>query len=103
IIFGDGKGTAGRRKRKRKKRGKEGEGGLRGLLRNGQAIYANYKGETYRAVFYTQRGIKFRGRFYASPSGAAKAIVDRRTVSGWRFWKYKDKAGKLVMLKELRR
>jgi len=63
---------------------------LKGKLRHGQGIYANYKGTSYRAVFYKTRGIKLNGKFYETPTGAAKAIVDRGTVNGWSFWKYKD-------------
>ncbi len=76
---------------------------LKGLLRNGQGIYGNYKGKSYKALVYTNKGIKYKGKFYKTPTGAAKAIVDRRTVNGWSFWKYKNKKGKLVKLKELRK
>jgi len=76
---------------------------LKGLLRNGQGLYANYKGKSYKAIFYTKRGIKLGGKFYLSPSGAAKAIVDRGTVNGWNFWKYKDKSGDLKAIKSLRK
>ncbi len=75
---------------------------LKGLLRNGQGLYANYKGKSYKAIFYTKRGIKLGGKFYLSPSGAAKVIIERGAVNGWNFWKYKDKSGDLKAIKSLR-
>jgi len=98
-------GTAKPPTKKHRAKGKAAKEGnaLKGLLRNGQGLYANYKGKSYRAIFYTQRGIKLGGKFYLSPTGAAKAIVDRRTVNGWNFWKYKDESGNLTAIKHLRK
>jgi len=88
--------------KKGKKKGVKGDLPLNGLLRNGQGIYATYKGKTYKAVVYSSGLIKFRGKKYSSPTGAAKAVVDRKTVNGWRFWKYRNKSGELVTLADLR-
>ena len=88
--------------RGRRAAGKEGLA-LRGLVRNGQGIYARYKGVEYRAVVYSTGVIRLKGKRYSSPSGAAKAIVERRTVNGWRFWKYKDGSGELRALGDLRK
>ena len=74
-----------------------------GLLRNGQAIYARYKGVEYRAVVYSTGRIRFRGKRYSSPSAAALAILERGAVNGWRFWKYKDSSGELRPLSDLRK
>lgn len=76
---------------------------LKGLLKNGQGIYASYKGKRYNAVVYSGGNIRLKDKMYDTPTGAAKAIVDRRTVNGWGFWKYKDKSGNLVPLKKLRK
>ncbi len=74
-----------------------------GLLRNGEGIYARYKGVEYRAVVYSMGVIRFKGKRYWSASGAAKAIVERRTVNGWSFWRYKDGGGGFRALGELRK
>jgi len=104
-MFGGKKGkkkVAKAVKKKGKVENAENDNPLKGLLRHGQGIYANYKGKSYRAVFYKTRGIKLNGKFYETPTGAAKAIVDRGTVNGWRFWKYRDEGGELVSLGNLR-
>jgi hypothetical protein len=76
---------------------------LTGLLRNGQAIYARYKGVEYRALVYSTGLIRFRRKRYSSPSAAALAILERGAVNGWRFWKYKDASGDLRPLSDLRK
>lgn len=98
-ILGQTKKSGKSKKKAGKKDGKKHP--LKGLLRNGAGIYASYKGKTYKAIVYTNKGIKYKGKFYNTPSGAAKAIVDRRTVNGWSFWRYKNKKGELVKLREL--
>jgi hypothetical protein len=121
-ILGGGKGRGREKKvRKRRKKGKTEERTLRkrlakrrrkrkmvkrplrGVFPRGKVIYASYKGKDYKAWVRTNGGIRFNGQTYDSPSGAAKAILDRGAVNGWRFWKYKDKDGNLVMLRDLRR
>ena len=99
-LFGDYTRT----KKKRKKRsGKEIGLPLEGLLKNGQGIYAEYKGKTYNAVVYSSGLIRLGGKKYFTPTAAGKAVVDRRTCNGWNFWKYKDSSGKLVALAKLRK
>jgi len=70
-------------------------------LEGGKVIYARYKGKDYKAWVRANGGIRYNGRTYDSPSGAGKAIRKKET-DGWRFWKYKDKKGNLVALKNLR-
>ncbi len=74
---------------------------LKGLIGGGKRIYSTYKGKDYKAVVYNNGKIKLDGTFYETPSEASKAIVGRN-VSGWGFWKYKDKDGNLVRLRSLR-
>jgi len=38
----------------------------------------------------------------SSKCAAGMAIVKRSTCNGWDFWKYKDKSGDLVAIKDLR-
>ena len=96
------------KKSKKKAASKQGELPLhsllqKGLLRHGQGIHSSYKGKSYKAVVYYSGIIKLEGETYETPTSAAKAIVDRRTCNGWRFWKYKNKSGELVPLSELRK
>ena len=76
---------------------------LRGLFRHYQPIYCTYKGKAYKANVFKSGSIKLNGQLYSTPSGAAKAIVDTRTVNGWTFWKYKDKSGKIVPINNLKK
>ena len=94
-------------KSKKKKAGKKStskaDKPLRGMFPKGKRLTATYKGKDYKAWAFNSGTIKLKsnGKLYKTPSGAAKAIVDRRTVNGWGFWKYKNKKGKLVKLREL--
>lgn len=75
---------------------------LKGLLRNYQRIYANYKGKQYKAKVLPSGFIKFNDKLYDTPSGVARAIIERGAVNGWNFWKYKDQSGNLVPIGSLR-
>jgi len=88
---------------KRKTKVKKGQRPLRGMLRDWQRIYANYKGKQYKAKVLPSGSIKFNDKIYNTPTGAALTIVDRGTVNGWNFWKYKDDKGNLIQLKSLRK
>lgn len=102
-MLGDGKGKAARKKvKKRRKKAKGVERPLRGVFPGGKVIYATYKGKEHKAWVRTNGGIRFKGKLYDSPSGVGKAIRKKET-DGWRFWKYKDKTGKLVKLTGLRK
>jgi hypothetical protein len=96
----------GRRKKEKgigKVRGTGGEPPLKGLMKNGKGIYRNYKGKTFKGIVYSSGIIRLRGKRYLTPTAAALSIVDRGTVNGWNFWKYKDGKGNLVPLKKLRK
>ena len=56
---------------------------MKGLLRDWQRIYAKYKGKDYKAKVSPSGSIKFNGKLYNTPSGAAKVIVTRGAVNGW--------------------
>ncbi len=102
-MLGNGKGKATRKKvKKGRKKAKGVERPLRGVFPGGKVIYATYKGKEYKAWVRTNGGIRFKGKLYDSPSGVGKAIRKKET-DGWRFWKYKDKTGKLVKLTKLRK
>jgi hypothetical protein len=76
---------------------------LKGLVLRRKHIFATYKGREYKAVVTPGGKIKLGGKLYKSPTAAAKKIVDRRTVNGWRFWYLKDPNGEWVRLSEYRR
>ena len=102
-MLGTGKGKATRKKVKRgRKKAKGVERPLKGLLRGWQRIYARYKGKDYKAKVRPSGAIEFNGKLYSAPSSAAKAIITKGAVNGWNFWKYKDKSGNLIAIKNLR-
>jgi hypothetical protein len=102
-ILGGKKAAPKRVKKAKKKTKSEGDLPLKGLLRNGQGIYATYKGNEYHAIVYSSGIIRFKGKVYDTPTGAAMAVIDKGAVNGWNFWKLKDGAGNFVSLQTLRK
>ena len=88
---------------KGKRAGGKVERPLKGVFSGGKVIYATYKGKDYKAWVVSNGSIKYDGKSYATPSGAGKTVTGKSVVNGWWFWKYKDKAGKLVKISDLRR
>ncbi|MFA5555117.1 MAG: GIY-YIG nuclease family protein [Phycisphaerae bacterium] len=76
---------------------------LKGLFKNGKAIYASYKGKDYKAWVCRNGTIKFEGIFYDAPSTAGLAITKKKTLNGWSFWSYKNDSGNLVQLSRARK
>ncbi len=76
---------------------------LKGFFPSGKVLYGRYKGKDYKLWANRIGRIRFNGKLYDSPSGAAKAIIDKGAVDGWNFWKYKDKSGNLIAIKHLRK
>ena len=103
-IFGE-KGKAKQKKptrRLKKAKGERVERPLKGLLGDWQRIYASYKGKEYKAKILPNGRIELNGQMYDTPSGAGKAVIDAGAVNGWDFWKYKNKSGDLVAIRDLR-
>jgi hypothetical protein len=93
---------------KKEKKGKitgKGNRPMKGCFPQGKMIYTHYKGKDYKAWVYGGGTIKLipSGRRFNSPSMAGIAITKKRTMNGWRFWKYKDKNGELVYIDQLRK
>ena len=75
-------------------------------------IRFKYKGKLYIArvrrdgwISFDSRSAEFRrfkGKRFKSPSGAGRAIT-RRSMDGWRKWKYERSPGEWVVLDELRK
>ena len=82
---------------------KSGKKPMQGYFPEGKVIYADYKGKEYKAWVYSNGRIKVNGEIFDSPSLAGLAITKKRTMNGWRFWKYKDKNGELVYIDKLRK
>jgi len=76
---------------------------LRDFFPEGKVIYASYRGKEYKAWVHTNGRIKFAGRSYNSPSLAGIAATKKKTMNGWKFWKYKNKDGDLVYIDVLRK
>ena len=91
------------KKRRKRPIGRKIERPLKGKFKRGKVIYAKYKDKEYKAWVYGSGGIRFQGKIYETPSGAAKAVLDRGAADGWYFWKYKNISGELVYLSELRK
>ena len=94
------------RNRKTKRRGspspKEAASELARLIRGPLRLRARYRGHTYTARVRRDGRIRFQGKVYTSPTGAAKVLL-KRPCSGWWFWEVEQAPGDWVKLKELRR
>jgi hypothetical protein len=66
-------------------------------------LRALFKGKTIAAGVRRDGLIRFKGKFYTSPSLAAAAACKRRTCNGWTFWRYERAPGDWVHLNELRK
>lgn len=78
---------------------------LKGLLRNYQRIYCHYMGQKYKAKVLPSGIIELvpgKERFN-SPSLAGIAVTKKKTINGWRFWKYKNENGNLIYIDQLRK
>ena len=78
---------------------------LKGMLRNYQRIYCRYRGQEFRAKVLPSGAIELvpgKERFN-SPSLAGLAITKKKTLNGWRFWKYKNENGDLLFIDHLRK
>jgi len=76
---------------------------LKGYFSRRTALYAVYKGKKYKAFVFTTGTMKFAGQLYGSPSLAGIAVTKKKTINGWKFWRYKDKNGELVYIDKLRK
>lgn len=65
-------------------------------------LRARYKGQWKRALVRRDGTIRWSGKVFLTPSGAARAVV-QRPCSGWDFWECERTPGYWVRLSELRR
>ena len=73
---------------------------LKGLVKKNSILYKTYKGKEYKAVLTPKGNIKIDDKQFYSPTGAAKHVVDRKSVNGWTFWYIKDSDGEWVKLRD---
>ena len=94
-----------KKKAKKKSKAKGVERPLRGVFPGGKMIYATYKGKEYKAWVYGGGTIKIipSGQLFDSPSMAGISVTKKKTMNGWRFWKYKNENGELVYIDQLRK
>lgn len=104
-LLGGGEPVERKRKRKKAKITRKSNRPMKGCFSKGKMIYASYKGKDYKAWVYDGGTIKMipSGKLFNSPSLAGLEITKKRTMNGWRFWKYKDKNGELVYINQLRK
>jgi hypothetical protein len=83
----------------------KGDRPLKGFLRGWQRIYATYKGKDYKAKVLPNGVIELMPskKRFDSPSLAGISVTNKKTMNGWKFWKYKDKNGELVYIDQLRK
>lgn len=82
---------------------KKGEPQLEPYISKRFTIKAEYKGYIYTAKVHKNGIIVYNGKEYTSPSLAGMAVNKRRTVNGWKFWKYRNENGEWVFIDELRK
>ncbi|NVL89536.1 MAG: DUF2924 domain-containing protein [Desulfobacterales bacterium] len=95
-------GHVARRRRRSKIKKGEGIKSLAGIVDRRISLKRVYKGKVFKASLRKDGTISFKGKVYESPTGAARKVVGR-TCNGWSFWRYKDKKGEWVPLKNLRK
>ena len=78
-----------------------GKRNLKGLVAKRTTIYNTYKGKEHKAILTPLGKIMYKGKTYTSPTSAALAIIDRKSVSRWNFWRIKNSASEYVRLGEL--
>jgi len=71
-------------------------------VKNRFKIRFKHKGVVHKATVRKDGTINYEGKFYNSPSGAAKAVT-KHHVDGWKTWKYQNTSGDWVLLDVLRK
>lgn len=89
------------RRQRIKGRKAKGKGALKGLVSKRIRLMA-WRGEyEYIATLRKDGMISYDGALYDSPNAAATVALGK-SVSGWGFWRFKDKSGDWVLLRKLK-
>ena len=91
-------GLVGKKTKKQNKNGLNRN--LKGLVKKNTDLFKIYKGKEHKAVLTSNGIIRIENKEFTSPTGAAKQVVDRKSVNGWNFWYIKDISGEWVRLGE---
>lgn len=75
---------------------------LAGYVDGRTPIRMRYRKRLYKAVVLPDGTIRFKGKYFSSPSTAA-SVVSKRPMNGWSWWRYEVAPGEWVELKKLRR
>ncbi|MGI9229499.1 MAG: hypothetical protein ACR2P9_06545 [Gammaproteobacteria bacterium] len=79
-------------------------GALKGLVSSRMTLKGEYKDYEYRASLRKNGTIQYDGCVYYNPTAAAKAATSlKRGITGWSFWRYKDKSGEWVKLRNIKK
>ncbi len=73
------------------------------ILSLSDRIGVMYKGRIIKARVGTDGKISYKGKTYTSPSIAGAYARRKKTLNGWKSWKYKNKEGDWVYLDEIRK
>jgi hypothetical protein len=103
-IIGGRKKEAIKSTAKKIKAGKA-ERPLKGLLKGYQRIYCTYKGKDHGAKVLPNGVVELMPskKRFDSPSMAGIAVTKKKTINGWKLWKYKNENGELVYIDALRK
>lgn len=93
----------GNRSKSKSKKNNKKSSTILNLVTKKTPIFKTYKGKEYRAILTPAGKIILKGKSFSSPTAAAKTIVDRSSVNGWRFWFLKDSNGNIVQLDSIRK
>jgi hypothetical protein len=74
-----------------------------GLVPSGSTLIGTYAGSDYRASVDADGRFLVEGETYGSPSAAAAAVLDRRSVAGWTFWRLVRPDGTTASLDAIRK
>lgn len=94
-------GKAKKQLRRRTTNSGKGAKALVQVVSRATRLQGTHKGNVFHAVLRPDGHLRMDGALYQSPTAAARVCVGR-TVSGWHFWKVRDK-GEWVPLDKLRK
>lgn len=95
-------GAVAKQRRKRLAKQAKGVGALQKLVDRRMALRGHRDGWEYFATVHKDGRIKYDADFYLTPNSAARAALGKQ-ASGWSFWKYKNREGEWVPLRNLKK
>lgn len=94
-------GCVAERRRRQKAKSAQGKLALAGLIDRSTTLRGERDGWEYRATLRKDGTIRYGDEVFETPNAAARAAL-KKPASGWRFWKYRDKDGEWVGLRNLK-